>query len=146
MYEKLGAPEFKFSPTGGTAVEYEMQKFNNKTAYKITAKEQTDIIFTKDAFGEAVFEKGKYLIIPAYFDEPHSFNVIMRFYENYGKPGEIHSKVAYGLLPGFVHYITVDLRILDMTIPSQPRVPESPSASCRRPGGIPRRWSRSSPT
>ena len=122
MRENLGKPMFN---TEGTVVECTMPASNDTPAYSIASKNQTDIIFTRDsgAFGEAAFAKGKYLVIPIFFEEPHAFNIIMRFYENYGTPQEVHTKVAYGVLPGFVHYITVNLGILDFSGEEQPRIP-----------------------
>jgi hypothetical protein len=116
--EKLSNPLFTYGHTLPDGVT---------PAMKITGKEQADIVLQgKDGtIGGAVFLKGKYLVIPVFFDDPHCVNLIMRFYENYGQPEEVHSKVAYGLLPHFLHYVTVDLRILDMTVPNQPRVPGS---------------------
>jgi len=123
--EKLLNPAFTFGEAGGTATVAAMP--DGTPATKITGKDATDILFkgVNGQFGDAAFAKGKYLVIPLYFAEPHSFNLIMRFYENHGQPEEVHSKVAYGLLPYFVHYVTFDLRILDMTVRGQPRVPGS---------------------
>ena len=120
--EKILNPTFNFETVGGKAVEAKLP--DGSMGFKITGKEPTTLTFKgKDGvFGEAAFAKGKYLVVPVFFDDPHSVNLIMRFYENHGQPNEVHSKVAYGLMPHFVHYLTFDLRILDMTISWQERV------------------------
>ena len=116
----LEKPKFVFKESGGKVEEAKMPE--GTPAYKITSRDQTDIIYTGEKGLGGAFAKGRYLVVPVYFDLPHAVECVLRFYENYGKDTSVHTRVNYGMLPGFTHYVTINMKTLDMEVLFHPRV------------------------